>query len=70
MLKATFARFGIPDQIVSDNGPQYTSEPGKTFADSMTSHITHLVHIIHRATDTQRGQFKLQNAFLNRKTLH
>lgn len=25
-IKATFARFGIPELIVSDNGPQYTSK--------------------------------------------
>ena len=31
LMKATCARFGIPEQIVSDNGPQYTSEVWKDF---------------------------------------
>ena len=30
-MKATFARFGIPELIVSDNGPQYTSDAWKEF---------------------------------------
>ena len=31
-LKATFARHGIPDTVVSDNGPQFHSEDFQTFA--------------------------------------
>ena len=31
-LKSHFARYGIPDQIVSDNGPQFTSKESATFA--------------------------------------
>ena len=31
LMKATCARFGIPEQIVSNNGPQYTSEVWKDF---------------------------------------
>lgn len=30
-LRSTFARFGIPEQIVSDNGPQWTSEEFNLF---------------------------------------
>jgi hypothetical protein len=30
--KSTFARFGIPKTVVSDNGPQYSSHQYKTFA--------------------------------------
>lgn len=30
-LKAYFARYGIPDTFMSDNGPQYTSEEFKEF---------------------------------------
>ena len=31
-LKAHFARYGRPNQLISDNGPQYISESFKTFA--------------------------------------
>ena len=32
-LKAQFARHGIPDIVVSDNGPQFTSDKFNHFAD-------------------------------------
>ena len=31
-LKARFARFGIPDELNSDNGPQYANSEFKKFA--------------------------------------
>ena len=31
VLRETFARFGIPEQLVSDNGPQLVSEELKIF---------------------------------------
>jgi len=40
-LKSHFARYGIPDQVISDNGPQFTSDE---FADfSRTWDFEHLI---------------------------
>jgi hypothetical protein len=40
-LKAQFARYGIPDIVMSDNGPQYASEDFKKFAtDWNIEHVT------------------------------
>ena len=33
-LKSTFARHGIPDEVISDNGPPFSSRKFKQFADS------------------------------------
>uniref|UniRef100_A0A3B3T9T2 Integrase catalytic domain-containing protein n=1 Tax=Paramormyrops kingsleyae TaxID=1676925 RepID=A0A3B3T9T2_9TELE len=44
-LKATFARFGIPEQIVSDNEPQFISEVWRNFcATCDIQHITSSPH--------------------------
>ena len=34
-LKATFARYGIPEEVVSDIGPQFSSDIFKDFAREM-----------------------------------
>ena len=40
-LKAHFARYGIPDILMSDNGPQYTAQTFKRFSESYEfQHIT------------------------------
>lgn len=40
-LKSVFARHGIPDIVISDNGPQYASAEFKDFAENWDfKHIT------------------------------
>ena len=40
-LKSHFARYGIPDQVISDNGPQFTSEEFANFARTLDfEHLT------------------------------
>ena len=40
-LKAIFSRFGIPDECISDNGPQYASREFRSFADTWEfKHVT------------------------------
>ena len=34
VLRRLFAQFGLPEQVVSDNGPQFTSEDFKLFMQS------------------------------------
>ncbi len=44
-LKALFARFGIPEQIVRDNGPQFSSEAWRSCCDMYdTRHVTSSLH--------------------------
>ena len=41
LLKSIFARFGIPETFVSDNGPQFASQSFKDFADTYSfQHVT------------------------------
>ena len=44
-LKASFSRYGIPTTLVTDNGPQYTSQEMKEFADLYGfTHLTSSPH--------------------------
>ena len=42
-LKSTFARYGIPDEVISDNSPQFSSRKFKQFAESWEFKDTHLL---------------------------
>lgn len=56
VLQTIFARNGIPEQIVSDNGPQFTSTEFKTFLDNNgIKHITTAPH--YPATNGQAERF-------------
>ncbi|KAL6477056.1 hypothetical protein MHYP_G00155550 [Metynnis hypsauchen] len=45
LLKATFVRYGIPEEVVSDNGPQFTSLEFKELARELDfTHITSSPH--------------------------
>lgn len=44
-MKAVFARHGVPEKLISDNGPQYSSQEFKTFAASWDfEHVTSSPH--------------------------
>uniref|UniRef100_A0A3Q0S8B4 Integrase catalytic domain-containing protein n=1 Tax=Amphilophus citrinellus TaxID=61819 RepID=A0A3Q0S8B4_AMPCI len=70
-LKATFARFGIPDEMVSDNGPQFSNAEFKELAQEMD--IKHLTSSPHhpqgnghaeRAVQTAKRILKQENPLL------
>ena len=42
-LKSTFVRYGIPDEVISDNGPRFSSRKFKQFAESWEFKHTHLL---------------------------
>ena len=44
-MKAIFARFGIPEKVVSDNGPQFAAEDFSALPMSGTSTCDHQSHV-------------------------
>ena len=44
-LKSTFSRYGIPEMVMSDNGPQYSSQEFRDFAKAYNfNHVTSSTH--------------------------
>ena len=58
-LKSNFARNGIPDLLISDNGPQYSAKEFKNLQSLMKLHTRQAVLITHRGMGKQRGQLRL-----------
>ena len=58
-LRSVFARFGVPDMVVSDNGTCFVSSEFEHFLEKMASGIPHLPHITLLPTVLMREPFKL-----------
>uniref|UniRef100_A0A3Q0SBR5 Integrase catalytic domain-containing protein n=1 Tax=Amphilophus citrinellus TaxID=61819 RepID=A0A3Q0SBR5_AMPCI len=59
-LKATFARFGIPDEMVRDNGPQFSCAEFKELAQQMD--IKHLTSSPHHPQGNGHAERAVQTA--------
>ena len=59
VMRTLFAAYGLPAQVVSDNGSQFTSEEFKDFMKG--NHIKHILstRITFQLTGWLRGSFKL-----------
>ena len=56
-LKAHFARFGVPELVISDNGPQFASGEMRKFASTYGfSHVTSSL-LTFKAMGKQRGRW-------------
>ena len=51
VLREMFSRLGIPEQLVSDNGPQFLSDEFKQFMTANRSNTSEVPHI----TELQMG---------------
>ena len=60
VLKATFARHGVPDQVMTDNGPQFAS---RQFAEFMkTCGISHITSSSHFSSSNGAAERTVQTA--------
>ena len=67
-LKTIFARHGIPETVISDNGPQYSSEEFQQFAIEYNfSHVTSSPHIPQCNGQAKRGVKTVKKLLKNAK---
>ena len=54
-LKSAFSRYGIPEMVMSDNGPQYSSQEFRDFAKAYNfNHITSSPHLAQSNVQAER----------------
>ena len=62
-LRETFARYGLPEQLISDNGPQFVSEELETFL-----RVNGNTYVLHHTTQPvmvqPSGWYRLSNKHL------
>ena len=64
-LKSILARHGIPQTVVSDNRPQYSSSEFAQFAKSINLTILPIAHIFHKQMENLKELFKWWKDYLN-----
>ena len=71
-LKLIFSQHWIPETVVSDNGPQYTSQEFVNFARSypMTSVMWHVASCFLKSMDMQKGLLKRWKNCLRYQEIH
>lgn len=70
-LKSIFALLGIPETVVSDNGPQYTSQEFHDFSRSYSfSHITSSPYYPQSNGLVERGVRTVKQLIINSSDLH
>ena len=57
-MSSIFARYGIPELVVSDNGPQYSSEASKSLPETTDSDTLLVAPTTCNQTEKQRGKFR------------
>ena len=71
VLKSIFARHGIPDTVVTDNGPQYSSNEFKIFAESYKFfHVTSSPYYPKGNGEAERAVRTLKNLLKDVKDLY
>ena len=69
-LKSIFARHGIPQTIVSDNGPQFSSSQFSQFTKEFHITMSLAVLVICRQMERLRGRCRLSRAYLTNQKIH